>query len=240
MAKSKKQQTKPKSRADSAFALFIRSAGYYFRLHLEKTGAELPAGIEQWTRQGIDVQMWDDMAVNDTDRGCLLSVVSFVDDMLEFAIRFKLEQLSDASKSDIDTLLTKGQVPPLRSFAMRIFAARVPGIINNGTKKILLSMRDLRNTGAHAWRMFTFTDENVEKIWEAVCMEHGKELLEAGLEEARKYARDHNEVYLPTGPRLHFICAVSAVLVDIADGAVGGVGTFLGYISAQKTEGPKQ
>jgi hypothetical protein len=104
-----------------------------------------------------------ELLTHDSDKGCLLALGSFLDDAIQIAIRAKFS-LSGISESDIDFLLTRGPVPPIGSFGVRVVMARALGIIDDPVYRTLRAITDLRNESAHSWASFTITTESIHKI----------------------------------------------------------------------------
>ena len=85
----------------------------------------------------------------ESERGCVLICTAMLDDLLGELLRSRFIADGHLSQGDIDFLLTKGPVPPLRPFAMRIIYAHAFGLINHKTRKALDAIREVRNRCGH-------------------------------------------------------------------------------------------
>ena len=85
---------------------------------------------------------------NESDRGFVLQCASFLERALEKLIRAGWSNLSDATKEEMDYLLTEN-FPPLGSAKIRARLARILGWIDKTTCRALCEMFEVRNHFAH-------------------------------------------------------------------------------------------
>lgn len=103
---------------------------------------------EPWAQEELDA-IWREV-ITESDRGCVLLAGAMLDRGLERLLRLKFHQLSSASDSDIDKVLSfKEAKACLVGFTARARLAYLMGLINKPTCTALIRFAKVRNAFAH-------------------------------------------------------------------------------------------
>lgn len=132
---------------------------------------------------------------SESDRGCVLSGGTLIDDGLELALRAKFQadsglHVKSAGDSGelIRKLLFEGQQPPIGTPYVRINLCRALGIIDAETMKALHEFRSMRNNAAHLSEDFVIDKKCVDLLFDALT------------EKRKTYVRNTVAAVPKTGP----------------------------------------
>ncbi len=117
--------------------------------------------------------------LQDSDRGCILSMVESLNVLLERQIRLKFTALSGVNEKDLDFLLSRRPIPPLGSFGVRITLARALGLIEDDVRAALAQFQALRNDQAHSLISKSIREEKVIAVINQFQPEPAAGLVEA-------------------------------------------------------------
>jgi hypothetical protein len=99
------------------------------------------------------------MYQKESDRGCVLVGVSYLDACLKSLLRARF---GSAPKKDVDFLLSSS-LAPLGSFSVRIKMSRVLNLLHTKTCDALESLREVRNECAHDFLHFEWPTALIDK-----------------------------------------------------------------------------
>jgi hypothetical protein len=85
----------------------------------------------------------------ESERGCVLIGAAAIDEMLEKLLRAKFRRDARLSRRDIEFLVGDGQMPPLRSLALRIIFCHAFGLITADLRRVLENIKSIRNHFSH-------------------------------------------------------------------------------------------
>lgn len=109
------------------------------------------------------IEFWR-MSVEETDRGCVLTVGALAETHLEGLLRAEFKRRSNGAAEKIDNLFTGFGQPPLGSFYIKSELARVLGLIDEFTHDGLDVLRDIRNEAAHPTGPFALEKVDIDRI----------------------------------------------------------------------------
>lgn len=87
---------------------------------------------------------------SESERGCVIIGTALLDDALSELLEAKFVKDELLPRDVVKFLLTKGPVPPLRPFAMKIIMCRAFGLISEETYASLEAIRQARNEFSHS------------------------------------------------------------------------------------------
>ena len=155
--------------------------------------------LKEFARNGI----WSDddfgqVLADETDRGCVIILVTILDDVLGAELQKHMRPLSN---DDADRLFEFGA--PIGTFSARIKLAYAMEIIDKSTRNSLEVLRHMRNACAHSRSGICFKD---------VELRNALGLLFDDSEERAWVVEDRN----PLLARIHFMAAIRFVMAKIA------------------------
>ena len=104
-----------------------------------------------------------DTITSESDRGCVLLAVSLLDESLKALLHTAFVDDPHVQREAVQPLF-KGQIPPLRPFAITINLAYALGLIDRSTFATLHALREIRNEFSHRVAPAALTDDRVAQI----------------------------------------------------------------------------
>lgn len=151
--------------------------------------------LSEYQRQG-GIPSGDDIAgmlFDESDRGVVIILGSWVEDTLLERITEKLPAMS---RADEKVLIDRG---PLRDFNARILMAKALGLISESDKEILETIKIMRNACAHSRRDISFRTPELRAVLLTLLSARDQQIVE----------RSPNS---PVVPKAAFIAVCSFVL----------------------------